>query len=585
MKKLFYLFFISILFFACKENTSQGLHKEIEKEEDVDINVTFKVYGSFGYLSAIYKDTTKKTPSTDAITVKKNGIVNFLAEPMIGFEVKEWRIEQGKFSEGGLAKNNNAKVIARENLIVTVEFIATEKPEEPPTPFTIQSLDIGNKEHLKLTAEKYNEIMNKIKDGDKTQNLESMAQTLKISIWTKEDMKEVYINEQKHSPDLGEPHFFTGNIEAPETKTEFKITLVGEKLKSILTFSLKKVEGKIAFPESEMKLFIDGKEVSTYVYSHLSDKEEGTFPLIETKEESARMSLKTSNPFLAGKVIYEGEHQFDEVSMETDFTVFNITENAKIVKMEIVPKKEDSYENLIWNFKIVKVKAINFVPAFLHVDDELAPNEIQDNLTSSTPQTLEHAGEKALISVRTFEAHAIESVMIDGKRATFRKKSSGAKYCWEAEIDNITETERVIVIVIAPKAGKNYDETTWKFKIKKIGSVDLKDVYLYVDGASISDEVASNLTNEATPPAVTVNKDNVVVAVKKIATDDIESVTIDGKSAITSTETTPMTGETIYVFSANIEGITTENKLIKIVITPRDTTKHKVLNWQFNLKK
>ena len=586
MKKIFCLFLIGLMFLTCKGNIPQPQQNKIEKEEDIDINVTFKVHGSFGYLTAKYKETTQKTPSTSAITVKKNGIVSFLAEPMDGFEVKTWKIENGEFNEGGNQKNNNAKVIAKEDLTVTVEFKVIEKPEEPPAPFTIQSFSIGNKEHLKLTEEQYKETMNKIKDGDATQSLESIAQTLEVSIWTKEDMKEVYINEQKYSPDLGEPHFFKGSIEAPETKMEYKITLKGERLKSILTFTLKKVEGKVAFPESEMQLFVDEKEVSTHVYNHLSDGDENTYPLIETKEENVQISLKTSNPLLAGKVIYAGsDYSFDETSMEATFTVSDITETAKIVRMEIVPKKEEAYEKLIWNFKIMKVKAINFVPALLYVDNDLVPQEVKDNLTTATPQTLEHAGDKALISVRTYEAQAIERVVIDGKQATFKKKSSGAKYRYEAEIDNITETEREIVIVITPKTGKDYDETTWKFKIKKIESVDLKDVFLYIDGASVSDEVSSNLGNKATPPTVTVNKDSVIVTVKKLYSDDIESISIDGKEANKTTEISNITGDTHYIFSVNIEGITTENKLIKIVITPKDLTKHKVLNWQFNLKK
>ena len=76
-----------------------------------------------------------------------------------------------------------------------------------------------------------------------------------------------------------------------------------------------------------------------------------------------------------------------------------------------------------------------------------------------------------------------------------------------------------------------------------------------------------------------------MVQVKKMATDEIESVTIDGKQANKATETSSMTGDTHYIFSVDIENITTENKLIKIVITPKDLTKHKILNWQFNLKK
>lgn len=586
MKKIFCLFLISLMFLTCKGNTAQPQQDNIEKEEDIDINVTFKVHGSFGYLTAKYKETTQKTSSTNAITIKKNGIVSFFAEPMDGFEVKTWKIENGEFNEGGNPKNNNAKVVAKEDLTVTIEFKVIETQEDPQTPFTIQSLTIGKKEHLKLTEEQYKETMDEIKDGNATQNLESIAQTLEVSIWTKEDMKEVYINDQKYSPDLGEPHFFKGSIEATETKIEYKIILKGEKLKSVLTFSLKKVEGKVAFPESEMQLFIDGKEVSTHIYNHLSDGTENTCPLIETKEENIQISLKTSNHLLAGKVMYDGsDYSFDETSMEAIFTVSNITETAKIVRMEIVPKKEEAYEKLIWNFKIIKVKAINFVPALLYVDNELVPNEVKDNLTTAIPQTLEHAGDKALISVRTYEAQAIEKVVIDGKPATFKKKSSGAKFRYEAEIDNITATEREIVIVITPKTGKNYDETTWKFKIKKKESVDLKDVFLYVDGTSVSDEVSSNLNNEATPPTVTTSKDIVIVTVKKLYNDDIENITIDGKQTNKTSEISNITGNTHYIFSANIEGITTKNKLIKIVITPKDLTKHKVLNWQFNIRK
>ena|GEM_PF-1227776 len=590
MKKIFYLFLIVLMVITCRGNapkiSQSETNKEEEKEEDVDINVTFKVYASFGYLNASYKEESKRTASTETIIAKKNGVVSFLAEPMQGFEVKAWKIKNGEFSEGGVPKNNNAKVVAKKDLTVTVEFVEIKNEEDPPLPFTIESLDIGKSAHLKLTAEKYKETMNKIRKGDVNQNLESIAQTLEVSIWTKEDMKEVYINEEKHSPDLGMPNLFKASIEAPETKKEYKITLKGEKLMSVLVFSLKKVEGKVAFPEAELGLFIDEKEVSTYIYSHLSDKTEATYPLIKTKEENAHISIKTLNPLLAGKVVYGGNnYEFDDVSKEATFTVSEITENAKIVTMKIIPKKEDSYEELTWNFKIEKVKAINFVPAFLYVDDELVPNEIKENLTEETPKTLEHAGDKAHISVRTSEAQAIESVMIDGKQATFKKKSGALRFRYEAEIDNITDVEREIVIVITPKAGKNYDETTWKFKIKKIGSVDLKDVYLYVDGSSVSEEVSNNLTNEATPPTVTVNKDSVVVQVKKMATDEIESVTIDGKQATKTTETSSMTGDTHYIFSVDIENITTENKLIKIVITPKDLTKHKVLNWQFNLKK
>ena len=466
MKKIFCLFLISFMCLTCKGNTPQ--QNKIEKEEDIDINVTFKVHGSFGYLTAKYKETTQKTASTSAITVKKNGIVSFLAEPMDGFEVKTWKIENGEFNEGGNPKNNNAKVIAKEDLTVTVEFKVIEKPEEPPAPFTIQSLSIGNKEHLKLTEEQYKETMDKIKDGDATQNLESIAQTLEVSIWTKEDMKEVYINEQKYSPDLGEPHFFKGSIEAPETKMEYKITLKGEKLKSILTFTLKKVEGKVAFPESEMRLFIEGKEVSSHVYSHLSDTDENTYPLIESKKETREIKLKASKALFAGKVIYEGtDYPFSEDLLEAVFTISDISENTKTIDMEIVPKSEENYNNLKWHFKIVKIKDINPVTAFLYIDNELAPQEISDALLEDSPATFIANAESVLISVRTGKPHEIEKVIIDGKEATFRNKKQGLKYCFESSVENISETAREIVIVITPKEGKGLDITTWKFKIKK----------------------------------------------------------------------------------------------------------------------
>ena len=151
MKKIFYLFLIVLMVITCKGNTpkiSQSeTNKEDEKEEDVDINVTFKVYGSFGHLTANYKETTKETASTDAIIVKKNEIVSFLAKPMQGFEVKAWKIENGEFSEGGVPKNNNAKVVAKKDLTVTVEFVVIKNEEDPPLPFTIESLDIGKSAH------------------------------------------------------------------------------------------------------------------------------------------------------------------------------------------------------------------------------------------------------------------------------------------------------------------------------------------------------------------------------------------------------------------------------------------------------
>lgn len=468
MKKIFCLFLIGFIFLTCKGNTPHNPQSKIEEEEDIDINVTFKVYGNFGYLIAKYKERTQKTASTDAITVKKNGIVSFLAEPMDGFEVKTWKIENGEFTEGGLPKNKNAKVVAREDLTVTVEFIAIQKPEEPANPFTIQSLNIGKKEHLKLTEEQYKETMNKIKNGDATQNLESIAQTVEVSIWTKEDIKEVYINDQKYSPDLGEPHFFKGSIEAPEAKTKYKITLKGEKLKSVLIFSLKKVEGKVAFPESEMKLFINGKEVSTHIYSHLSDTDESTYPLIESKKETREIKLKASKALFAGKVIYEGtDYPFSEDLLEAVFTISDISENTKTIDMEIVPKSEENYNNLKWHFKIVKIKDINPVTAFLYIDNELAPQEISDALLEDSPATFIANAESVLISVRTGKAHEIEKVIIDGKEATFKNKKQGLKYCFESSVENINETAREIVIVITPKEGKGLDITTWKFNIKK----------------------------------------------------------------------------------------------------------------------
>lgn len=462
MKKIFCLFFAIVMFLACR-----GSQEPYENVEDEDVKVTFKVCGNFGCLVAKYKNENENTYSTASITVKKNGLVDFQAEPMNGFEVKSWKIENAEFSEGGKPKNKSAKVIAKDDFVVSVEFKVIEGQEEQH--FTIQSLDIGNNISLKLTTENYRKTMNKIKDGDVTKNLESIVSILQISIETKENMKEIYINGKKYSPDADEPHLFKGSIEAPEIKKEYEIMLKGEKLKSVLIFSVKKINEKISFPESEIKLFIDGGEVSSYVYNHLSDIDEMKYPLIETKEENVKITLKTSNPLLAGKVIYGGEHEFDETSMEASFNVSNITENVKVVKMEIIPKSEDNYERLIWNFKIVKQETMNFVPAFLYVDYEFAPNEVQDNLTSGTPKTLEYPRDKAIISVGTYEKGAIESVVIDGKQADFAEVpyKNHIRYQYDVELD-IPEIEREIVVVITPNDKKNYDKATWRFKIKKI---------------------------------------------------------------------------------------------------------------------
>ena len=112
---------------------------------------------------------------------------------------------------------------------------------------------------------------------------------------------------------------------------------------------------------------------------------------------------------------------------------------------------------------------MNFVPAFLYVDYEFAPNEVQDNLTSGTPKTLEYPRDKAIISVGTYEKGAIESVVIDGKQADFAEVpyKNHIRYQYDVELD-IPEIEREIVVVITPNDKKNYDKATWRFKIKKI---------------------------------------------------------------------------------------------------------------------
>lgn len=449
-----------------KGNTKLVVTPETPENKE-SFNVTFKVNGSFGHLKAKVGENEKKTASTDAISAKKGDEVRFIAEPVNGWEVKEWKITGGTFTEGGKAKNNEAKVLCTQDMEVSVEFTQI-KQEEESKPFTISSLNIGVAKDFKLNNDEYKAIMDKIKMGDKNQVLKTSALKLSISIWTSEDMSEVEVNGEKQSPDHGEPQFFKGEITVGKGKVKHTIILKGKNLKSELVFSVEKVAGKNKFPESEMQLFIGGVEATTYEYSHLSDTDEGTYPLIESKKAEREVKLKTSNALLAGRVIYlNQEYPFSEDSLEAVFTISDITENAKTIDIEIVPKSEEDYENLHWHFKIIKIKDINPVRAFLYIDDDLVSQEVTDALLEDMPKTATVTGNTALISVRTGVAQEIEGVVIDGKQATFRKKGNALKYRWEATIENITENEREIVIVITPKEGKGLDVTTWKFNIKK----------------------------------------------------------------------------------------------------------------------
>jgi len=68
---------------------------------------------------------------------------------------------------------------------------------------------------------------------------------------------------------------------------------------------------------------------------------------IKTKEENAHISIKISNPLLAGKVVYGGnDYEFDDVSYLTDnqkkalqkfFNNFNEEHNSEL-KQRAVPQ-------------------------------------------------------------------------------------------------------------------------------------------------------------------------------------------------------------------------------------------------------
>ena len=481
MKKYF-LFLACVLLFCCisckntstnnqemkkdDKNVETPQNQDDEKDSDKKFNITFKVIGSFGYLNAKAGEVNKRTASTDAILAKKGEKIEFIAEPTPGFEVKEWKITGSSFSEGGNAKVNTASAIATAELTVSVEFIQI-KSEEPSLPFTIQSFRLGSDKIFKLTEDEYDEIMNAIKTGDTSKTLETSYKKLKVSIWTEEDIKEVYVGDEKREPDHGEPHFFSGEMDIEEGTKQYTITLKGKNLETKLVFSIKKLSGKMPFQEDGIKLFVDENEADRHTYLHLSDTDPSTYPLIQTNKEVVLLKLKSEG--FAGKVLYESNtYLFSEDSHEVTFNIEQITETEKIVELQIIAKEEEHYLPLIWHFKIVKVKVLNPIIAYLYINDELVPEEVRDNLIGNSIGTFVNGGDSALVSVRTDRMNDISSVTIDGKEATFRRlKGSPLRFRWEASIEGVSDTEKEIVIVITPKAQNGYDETTWRFKIKK----------------------------------------------------------------------------------------------------------------------
>lgn len=551
--------------------------------------VTFKVRGGFGYLNAKCKEVSGRTASGAAISVEEGGTVIFTAEPMQGFEVKEWKIENAEFFSGGTAKNNEAQAKAERDFTVTVEFKSEEKPEEPAQPVTFKTLLIGNAADFEEDYETViKPVIEKIKNGDETQTLKSKQPEMKISFFTKEEMTDVILDGNNMKPDLGEPCYFTGKFYFPEAGSTKTVT-VSVKAKgnreSKLSFKVTRLAGKVAMPESPFKLFIDGEEVSSYVYSHLSDAEEASLPVLQTKNEQAEICVKTKESKLAGKVIFNSaDYQFNgDEEYASFFTVTGITETEKIISFDIEAAETEKYYPLKWRFKIKKVKTIKPVTALLFADNKPAPFEVKEHLTDGSPGTLEVGGASSLISVRTYEAHAIERVTIDGKSAVFRKKSSGAKYRYESTVENISGTAREIVIVITPKNLEKYDETEWRFNIKTKGAEDIKDIFLYVNDKSVPEEVSAALTSTE-PAEMSVDGNTANITVKKLSDDVVASVTVDGQNAEKTEETSSLTGETVYCFSCQVQNITAQPKLIKIIITPKDPSKHKPLIWHFKVR-